>query len=350
MARMIPKGYQFWTQKTDSLAINEIVKMYESGFAGAWSDPEAKESLWAKVKAEGGFASGADAAYFGNFAGSAAGQLVPTWMNVFKVFPGCWPGAAQERGDCVSHSQRNANLTTLACEIVAGKPDEVTGKVEGAPELPAKGISEGVLSSAYTYWWRGYGGDGWSCDAAADVTLKHGVLLMKPYADLGIDLTEYSGSIAGKYGSQRPPTKIEEEGKLHVIRTCTELGSFEEVRDFLANGFGISTCGGEGWSSSRDENGFSRRQGGWSHALAFIGADDRDVIKQKYGEPLVLIQNSWGPWNSGPTRVLGTNLDIPQGSFWAKWSDAKSRYIVAMAGVSGWARKSLPNWNLNAWG
>ncbi len=73
---------------------------------------------------------------------------------------------------------------------------------------------------------------------------------------------------------------IKNFGMKHKIRQATELDSFEEVRDFLYQGYGISTCGGEGWSSSRDSNGFSKRRGGWSHAMAYIGADDRDVIKR----------------------------------------------------------------------
>lgn len=341
MSRTLLPGTRFWEQKSEWLPAPDIQKMYEAGFAGVTPDPEDTERLWDFIEKDGGTRYGSDAAHANGWADAAAGQLVATWLHVEKTFPGCWPGAAQERGDCVSHSQRNANLTTLACEIVAAQPDEVTGQVEGPPELPAKGISEGVLSTAYLYWWRGYNGDGWNCDAAAEVAIKRGQLLMKPYGFA--DLTEYTGSIAGKYGSRSPPADIETEGKLHVVRTATELQSFEEVRDYLANGYGISSCGGQGWSSSRDDNGFSRRQGSWAHAMAYIGADDRTEIKQKYGEPLVLILNSWGRWNGGGRRVLGTNLDIPEGAFWAKWSDCRNRYMVAMSSVNGWPRKKLPD-------
>lgn len=246
--------------------------------------------------------------------------------------------------NCVSHSTRNAALTTLACEIAAGKPDEVTGKVEGVPDLPDEGRRDGVLSTEAIYWWRDHGGDGWSCDHAASVVLKEsGMWLRKPYDQFGVDLTRYSGNTAGKWGARNPPDEIKQFGIQHAIRTATEIDTGDQVRDFLANGYGISSCGGEGWSSSRDENGFSRRQGSWSHALAYIGYDDRDEIKQKYGEPLVCILNSWGKWNSGGRRVLGTSIDIPEGAYWAKWSDAKRRYAIAFSSAMGWPAQSLPD-------
>ena len=69
-----------------------------------------------------------------------------------------------------------------------------------------------------------------------------------------------------------------------------------------------------------------------------------DVIKEKYGEPLVLFMNSWGHWNSGGTRILNTTIDIPAGSWWAKWSDCKRRYMVAYSGADGWPARKLPDW------
>lgn len=116
----------------------------------------------------------------------------------------------------------------------------------------------------------------------------------------------------------------------------------EEVRDFIAAGFGINTCGSEGWSNSRDENGFSPRRGSWAHAMCVMGFDDRPVVHEKYGDGLVLIMNSWGRWNSGGRRILGTSIDIPEGSFWAKARDCARRSFHAMAGASGWPAKKLP--------
>jgi hypothetical protein len=83
---------------------------------------------------------------------------------------------------------------------------------------------------------------------------------------------------------------------------------------------------------------------GWAHALAYLGVDDRPEIIERYGEPLVLVQNSWGQWNDGGRKILGTNINIPVGSFWAKWSDLKNRYMIAFSSVSGWPPKKLKSY------
>jgi hypothetical protein len=75
--------------------------------------------------------------------------------------------------------------------------------------------------------------------------------------------------------------------------------------------------------------------------MAYTGVDDRDEVKAKYGGPLVLIQNSWGEFNSGPRRIMGTNIDIPIGSFWARWSDISRRYMCAFSSVAGWPARDI---------
>ena len=336
MPRFLPKGFQFFPD--GEFAADAIVDLYRKGFAGAWKDPKATEIFRDQI----GRTNGAMIAGANGFADSHAGKLVLPFLAILKNYPGCLPGPAQARGDCVSHSNKNAALTAMCCDIAAGVPDEKTGLVEGAPEVSAEGIKNGVLSTEASYWFRGYDGDGWSCSEAASVALKKaGAVLRQNYPDLGIDLTTYSGSLAGKYGRRSPPAEIQSEFVKHLVHDMTELESFEEVRDFLGNGFGVSSCGDEGFSDSRNEDGVAKRSGSWAHAMAYMGADDRQEIKQKYGEPLVLVQNSWAKWNDGPRRILGTSIDIPEGAFWAKWSDVKRRYVVAHSGVNGWQAKSI---------
>jgi hypothetical protein len=247
--------------------------------------------------------------------------------------------------NCVSHSTRTAAVCTMCCEIAAGRPDEVTGEIEDKPEMPVEGYRDVICSSEVVYFYRRHGGDGWQCGASAKVMCtESGLWPRKNYPEFGFDLTRYSGKLAGKYGATPPPENITAFGRQHLMRTATRCETFEQVRDLLANGFALTTCGGQGWSSTRDENGASRRQGGWSHALAVLGADDRDIIKEKYGEPLVHVQNSWNLWNGGPRRVLGTNIDIPEGSFWSRWSDFQNREMIAFSGFNGWPAQRLPNW------
>lgn len=320
-----------------------IQELYEGGLVGASFNAAAHDALMASVaqpRAE-------MVAHSQGFADSFAGKLVIPFIHVEKLFPGCWPGPAQDRGDCESHSVKNALLGSMVGDIVSGTPDAVSGKPERAPEVSAEGIKNGVLSTEALYWFRGYNGDGWYASAAMQVArTKCGAVVRGPLGTTGIDLTRYSGDLAGKYGAKAPPADIVDATDNNLFREVTEADSFEEVRDMLGRGFFAATDGSESWSNERDANGVSgRTRAGWSHAMAFIGADDRAEIKKAYGEPLVLILNSWAKWNKGPRRILGTQIDIPEGSFWSRWSDAKNRRIYHVSGCNGWQRLALPDYN-----
>lgn len=344
MSAFLPKNFSFWPEDAGVLEPEQVVELYGKGFAGAFQDVEARDEFNAFISSQPfGSIDGETLAHANGFADSGAGQLVIPFVFIEKYYPGSLPGPAQQRGDCVSHGNKNAVLTTMACDIASGKPDEVTGVVEGPPTVSETGIKNGVLSTEIYYWFRGYDSDGWSCEAAANVTLKKaGLWLRQPYDELGFSLEKYSGSLAGKYGSRKPPEAIVTAGKDRLVRTATRLNSFEAIRDYLMNGYGVSSCGGEGFSNKRDENGVSQRSGSWAHAMAIIGADEREEIIRIYKEPLVLILNSWAIWNSGPRRILGTNIDIPNGAFWARWSQVRNRSYTAFSGVPGWPAKRLP--------
>lgn len=324
----------------------DVVAAYEKGFVGAYSNPEAAEKLRDEIKAAGGIPDGAAACTAYGLEESGAGKLSLPVMEILSLYPDCLPGGAQGRGDCVSWSSRNAALGTMCCEITSGTPDPNSGRLEGAPDVSDTARLNGVLSTEVIYNWRRHGGDGWSCAEAGQVMLKEsGLWLRKKYDEIGVDFTAYSARNAGLYGSRTPPNSWLEIGKLHLVQTITEVEDYEALRDLLANGYCVSSCGGESFSDQRDENGVSVRTAkGWAHALAYLGVDDRPEIIQRYGSPLILVQNSWGNWNDGSRRIFGTKLDIPIGAFWARWTDLKRRYMLAVSGVNGWPPKKLKNY------
>lgn len=344
---VLPRQFQFWPEDKIVSTPDEIREMYEMGYAGAWQDEEAAQNFQSAVEQFGGTLDGASIAAANKLEGSGEGRLILPYRFVEKHYPGAFPGAAQQRGDCVSHSTTKAGLLTMVCDVESGQADEVSGRLEACPTVSLIGIKNGVVSSEANYWWRGYNSDGWSCEASAQVALEKAALwLRQDYPELGIDLTKYSGSMAGKYGRTPPPSNIREAGKDHLMRTATKLSGSnkrELLRDYLANGYGVSTCGGEGYSKRRDENGYSPRSGSWSHAFPAWGFDDRPIIKDKYGESLVLAGNNWGVWNGGGTRILGTDIDIPPGFWWTKWSEFKNRSLIALSGANGWAARKLPS-------
>ena len=352
-----------WPEEAvDIYDVNKIKELYENGFAGAKYSEEAVDDFMKSMA----YPDGDVVAHEFGLADTGAGKLVIPFVFVLEMFPGCWPGAqGQARGDCVSWGSRNAALTTMCCDIVAGKPDEKTGKIEEKPEVPEEGVRDGVLSTEAFYWYRGYNGDGWHCPAAAKVaTTKAGLFVRKNYPEHNVDLTRYSGRNAGLYGSRSPGAELQRSTSEHLIHQATNSDSFELIRDLLFNGYGIIDCGSEGYSDRRDENGVSGRAGSWAHSMSKIGVDDRDVIKQIYGGPLVLILNSWARWNSGPRDIYQSsalvpahkkedwirkgivnpstgNVMIPEGSFWVKWAQAKNRESIAYSGANGWPARTF---------
>ena len=358
----MPTLYKDWPARKNRMTTAQIVKMYSEGYKGARYDKESEEKLAAEVE----IAQASDVAHSYGFADSGKGRLSAPFIHVLNAYPKAWPGPAQERGSCVLHNGRNVLLGTLCAEVVAGLPDEVSGKREGFPKVSAVAEKNGVLAIEPGYWLRGHSGDGYSCPAnMRDMTNTIGAVLRKDYPELDINLEELDSKLAGKYHdkSQVPKQLLKGFGK-NLIRSSTFADEMEEVRDLLWQDFFFSTCGSEGFSNKRDAHGVSSRKGRWAHAMAYIGFDDRPVVYGLYGEPLVLILNSWGTWNKGPREIVDSaklvpknkkekylrknivskdsgNILIPKGSFWSRWSDVRNRTMIAAAGLEGWGRTKV---------
>jgi intein/homing endonuclease len=250
--------------------------------------------------------------------------------------------------NCVGAAAANAYLGSLAQEIVDARPDEVTGKVEGPPDIPSEGVKQGVVARESIFAWRGWtepngrgkSSDGWFCSAAAKALTEKGVLVRKPYPELGFDLTKYTKQTIRLGGSTKPSDEWFAESSQYIARTATVLKGREQVRDFLAAGYAIFNCSALAFERTRDGNGVSRQRGVWHHAQAFTGYDDREITIKIYGQPLVLWTNSWGgSWNSGPRSILGTNMTIPPGSYWAMASTIDRCQCIAVSSVAGWPRR-----------
>jgi hypothetical protein len=349
----VRKQFERWPRDAPAtMPVEDVARMYANGWAGLElrrdkiAQHRAEFNAWIDGQAAATSSDGGAIATAAGFAGSGRGALSLVFPQILHYYPRALPGPAQQRGDCVSHGQKNANLGAVAAAVFAGTPDEVTGSPRGMPKISAEGVRSGAFSTEAIYWYRGSGSDGWMCDAAARVsTTKAGSVVRRAYPDAGIDLTTYSGILAGTYGRRPPPDNIAAALDDHLIRTATRLEGWEQLADFMANGYPCNSCGGEGFSSVRDEFGASRRSGSWSHSMAYLGVDARPWVEQQYNTPcLVLMQNSWGRFNSGPRRIYKTQIDIPEGSFWAQWGDISRRGMVAMSSAMAWPPQVLPNW------
>lgn len=286
---------------------------------GLWTDGEVEEGLYLPFLA----VCKAEAESMG-----LSGTLAEHSRNE-SVNP--WP-ESQTTGDCVSHWCRNACDIARALDIYAKYESE---------EWRARTATEPI------YGHRGHGGAGANCSKLAGyVSDVGGMMLRKKYPELGLDLTKYNASIGIKWGRPGVPGPVKEEGRKHQIVNVTRITDREQMRQAYRNGLAVGGCSDIAYSRTRDDNGVSKVQGSWAHAMMGIGYDERKVIVDKYGEPLVCEVNSWGRWNSGPRTILGTDIKIPHGSCWIKESDYVRRKIngggcFTFSGALGWELTQL---------
>lgn len=154
-----------------------------------------------------------------------------------------------------------------------------------------------------------------------------GVLLQKEYGEY--DLSTYNPMLSETWGDVNNhwndeggvPDFLETFANLHKLQTYSRVGSWEEVRDSIVNGYPVVIGSAVGFDSMdrhrkkpepyiRDARGFLPRTTNpdkiWRHSMTIIGVDDRS------NRPGALFMNSWGSkWVIGPTRHFQ-----PPGSFW----------------------------------
>lgn len=321
--------------------VDECIAAYESGFEGTIFDPDGQEECEAQQ-----YGVFADAAREFGIEDSGKGKLSLLYPVVWEVsgrddwFHG---NKSQPTGDCVSRGQSHSAVASLACAVKNGN-----GSWPDIPEIAFK--SRMPFHPTPCYWNKKSGPSGWSCSSAAARSKdKIGLAFSIDYGgDVG-DLTEYSTKLIEKYCRKGPPQSVIDVLNKNLTLSYSRVKTFEEIRDAVANGYGVNTCGGQGFAKSRDANGVAKRSGSWSHSMSTIGVDDTEWAHSNYGGPLVLILNSWGEsWIKGSRTVQGNSSipEIPKGSFWAKWKDYSGRDGYAMSSINGFPPQKLDEWNL----
>lgn len=242
-----------------------------------------------------------------------------------------WVVEKQGIGDCVSWAWAHSAW-------IASSVDWSEGEIGEPPAFPCtEAIYGGSRCEARGRDYAGFS-DG-SYGAAAARWLKDwGVLSRGQYEDF--DLREYSSKRAkdwGAYGAGgKGNTYIDDLAKKHPATAVALVTSFEEAAAAIESGFPVAVCSGQGFSKSRDAQGFCRPQGSWAHAMCFCSV--------RYGDrPGLLCLNSWGPnWVDGPRWPE----DMPEGSFWVDKETVNKmlgRYedSFAVGGVTGFKWRDL---------
>ena len=218
-----------------------------------------------------------------------------------------WVCPRQGIGDCVSFGWAYSAWISLAV-------DYETGRLSDPPPLIAtESLYGGSRVEARN---RPEGGGGWSDGsyggAAARWCRDWGIVFREPVG--GHDLTRYDKERAKSWGNwgnggQGDGGKLDAIAKKHPAKHVALVRNFDEAAAAIQSGFAIAVCSMQGFSSTRDADGFAAPTAQWAHCMSLAA-----VRWQANGSPRdgILCVNSWGKWNGGPKWPA----DQPDGSFW----------------------------------
>jgi hypothetical protein len=241
--------------------------------------------------------------------------------KAFKdVTGGYIPYPAQEIGDCVSHGFGHG-IDLLECvQIAIGQKSEnlkqtATEAVYGLARVDVGGGQMGTEDGAVGAW------------AAKAVST---------FGTVSRDLVgPYDGKRAASWGYYGVPAEIKARVGEHKVKTAAQVSTYEELEDALANGYPVPVCSNQGFTLTRDRQGYCQPKGVWGHCMLIVGvrSDDR---------PGACIFQSWG--SSVPDGPLA--LDQPPNSFWADREVVTQMLAMqdswALSNFDGYIGQSLP--------
>lgn len=261
------------------------------------------------------------------------GDEVALYRAVEIVKPGHFPLNQKNVGSCVAFGHAAAADILLAIDVVNG----VASKFESANKESIYGGSR-CEAHGKTRNGGGDGSNGWA--AVAWMTKKGGILYERKYGDE--DLSQYDTARCRRWGAASNGGDYSLNGTLDVearknpIAQAVKITTLQELDAALRNGYPVTICSGQGFSRSRDKDGFCRAQGSWAHCMCIVG-------KRNGGRIGYLILNSWGNYLSGPKYK-----DQPEGSFYAEPSVVlrilRSNDSWALSGQGGFKKRKLVNW------
>lgn len=187
-------------------------------------------------------------------------------------------------GDCVSHAVSLAVDTLSVTEILNGEREAWVAR--SANEYVYH-VSRCVIGKNQI------GGDGSINAWAFKGLVEYGTLRRIKYDS--VDLTKYSAERSRKWGASKIDQDLYSIGKQHNIGSFAAIKNFSDAADSLYNGYPIAVASNQGFSDSRDNDGFCRPQGNWGHSMGVIGYKDDT-------RPGVVIANSWPSYLPGKNK------------------------------------------------
>jgi hypothetical protein len=224
---------------------------------------------------------------FGIAASNVPSLLYKAWTDVLGTEPN-YP--AQEIGDCVSFGHGHGNDLLQCIEIKLGQPldyrETDTEFIYAASRMVA-----GILGES----------DGSYGAAAVKAMSAIGMVSRQMLGNDG----PYTGQRARAWGISGPPHDLEVKASSHRLGAAALVSTWDELVAAISNGYPVTICTEQGFTVTRDSDGFCRASGTWGHCMLIAGI--------RFDRPGACILQSWGvDVPTGPTA-----LGQPTWSFWA---------------------------------
>jgi len=251
-------------------------------------------------------------------------QCHPTWKR----------GSQGNVGSCVGWGAALAVDFLQACDVVIRQEQETWGgrTMESACYGFSRVEARGQKSNN--------GGDGSTGFHAAKAVRDFGTL------HYGVD---YGGQVFDGPSQQRDrdwgrngvPDSLEPFAAQHKVAETTLVTSFVEAARAISNGYPCTVASGQGFSMSRDDQGFCRAGGTWFHQMCLAGV--------RWDRPGLMCFNSWGRSNSvGKHWPENMPEEVRVCSFWIDASVIdrmlSGRDSYSFAGFAGFKPTAMPDW------
>lgn len=235
-----------------------------------------------------------------------------------KLTGGDAPKGPQGIGDCVSWGYANfANyyqVTAIIDKLVENKLDakfmqsidgdyidkDVVDFIRSDPTAQYEEIAtESIYGFSRVEVGQQHGSyqDGSVGAWAAKAMTLYGVLTRKKVG-------AYDPQRAKSWGAKGVPDDMEPEAKESLFKVMSKVRTFKEAAAAIQNLQGVPICSNQGFSMTRDSQGFCKPQGTWYHCMLLMGV--------RWDRPGCLCSQSWGKNTpNGPVYK-----DQPDNTFW----------------------------------
>jgi hypothetical protein len=234
--------------------------------------------------------------------------LYKAWSDVLGNYPD-YP--AQQIGDCVSFGHGHGNDLLQCIEIKLGEPVDYRETDTEFIYAASREVA-GILGTS----------DGSYGAAAVKAMTTIGMVSREMLSAGGT----YSGDRAKEWGRTGPPRDLETKAAPYKLGSAALVSTWNDLVAAITNGYPVTICTDQGFSLTRDADGFCAASGTWGHCMLLAGV--------RFDRPGACIIQSWGPDMPSGSTALGQ----PSFSFWAEQSVIEQ----ILAEGDSWALSKAP--------